>query len=397
MIRPSCRSMVVYLLASISGAYAADNESRPALVDYFPPTESDGGWRSLLPEKGEPDDNQKAKLREIAGVDWDKLREAWRHNESAEGPSGLLVIRRGHVVAEWYKECDRATAFNIYSCSKAYTSTAFGMILSDFATGGRSGVKPLSLDTKVCNDEWLPESLPLTDPRKAEITVRQLLNMASGLSEENPPDPPGENKPFEPKGQPFEWFLGHAEGSPMIKLKDDPGKAFHYSNAGVAHLVLLFHHVTGSDLFEFLKERMFEPIGMRQVSWLANGSDGAIGPFSQGYSGVTTPARDHARFLYLALHRGDWAGKQIVPASYYDFAFTPAAVKPDYGAQWWVYPHHKDAPRDLVQTAGFRNNHGYVVPSLDLVFVRVGRGDKYPPDFESVLVNRVVAAVIPVR
>jgi hypothetical protein len=48
-----------------------------------------------------------------------------------------------------------------------------------------------------------------------------------------------------------------------------------------------------------------------------------------------------------------------------------------------------------VQTAGFRNNHGYVVPSLDLVFVRVGRGDQYPKDFESELVKRVIAAVQP--
>jgi hypothetical protein len=69
--------------------------------------------------------------------------------------------------------------------------------------------------------------------------------------------------------------------------------------------------------------------------------------------------------------------------------------KPDYGAQWRDYPCHKDAPRDLVQCAAFRNNHGYVIPSLDLVFVRVGSGDKYPPDFESDLVKRVLAAVEP--
>jgi CubicO group peptidase (beta-lactamase class C family) len=179
----------------------------------------------------------------------------------------------------------------------------------------------------------------------------------------------------------------------MVKLKHDPGEAFHYSNAGVAHLILAFHRATGTDVYPFLKERLFDPIGMRQVRWIQLGGEGAIGPFSQGYSGVTTTARDHARFCYLALHRGKWNDKQIVPSVYYDFAWAPAAVKPDYGAQWWVYPHHKDAPRDLVQTAGFRNNHGYVVPSLDLVFVRVGRGDKYPPDFESELVKKVVAAV----
>ncbi|HWB11503.1 MAG TPA: serine hydrolase [Pirellulales bacterium] len=374
---------------------AAEEASRqPAtLSDYFPPAEDAGGWRSLLPDQGEPDAGQKTKIRAAAGVDWDKLRAAWQHNETGEGPTGLIVVRRGYVVGEWYRDCERTTEFNIYSCSKAYTSTAFGMILSDFAEEGVKAGQALSLDTLVCNDKWLPESLPLTDPRKAQITVRQLLNMASGLGEENPPDPPSENKPFEPQGKPFEWLLGHVEGSPMARLKNDPAQTFHYSNAGVAHLVLAFHHATGTDLYPFLRERLFDPIGMRQAGWLQLGGGGAIGPFSQGYSGVTTTARDHARFCYLALHRGKWGAKQIVPSAYYDFAWAPAAVKPDYGAQWWVYPHHKDGPRDLVQTAGFRNNHGYVVPSLDLVFVRVGRGDKYPPDFESELVKQVIAAV----
>ena len=139
---------------------------------------------------------------------------------------------------------------------------------------------------------------------------------------------------------------------------------------------------------------MFNPIGMKQVRWITNGGDGAIGPYSQGYSGVTTTAREHARFCYLALHRGDWAGKQIVPATYYDFAWAAIAQETRLRElQWWVYPHHQDAPRDLVQCAGFRNNHGYVVPSLDLIFVRVGRGDKFAPDFESELVKRVLAAV----
>jgi CubicO group peptidase (beta-lactamase class C family) len=242
----------------------------------------------------------------------------------------------------------------------------------------------------VCNEEWLPESLPLPDPRKAQISVRHLLNMASGLGEENPTDPPGKNRPFEPEGKVFEWFLGHVDGSPMAKLKDSPGKAFHYSNAGVAHLVLLFNRAAGADLFPFLKERLFDPIGMTQVRWVSIGGEGALGPLSQGYSGVTTTARDHARFCYLALHQGEWAGKRIVPPAYYDFAWASSPVQPDYGAQWWVYPHHKDAPRDLVQTAGFRSNHGYVVPSLDLVFVRVGRGDQYPADFEAELIRRVV-------
>ncbi len=359
-------------------------QSGPRLSDYFPPPEEKGGWRTLLPESGEPDAAQKAKIRETAGVDWDKLRQAWEFCSAVEGANQLLVIRRGHVVGEWSKDCDRKKAFNIYSSSKSYTSVAWGLLLKDSDEGKLPGGKKITLDTKVCNDQWLPESLPLPDPRKADITVRNLLNMASGLGTENVPT----------EAQPFEIALGHVEGSPFAKLKGDPGSVFNYSNAGVAHLVLVFNRAAGKDLYPFLKERVLDPIGEQPESWEQIGGNGKIGPFNQGYSGLHTCAREHARFCYLALHRGTWAGKEIVPASYYDFAWQGQKIKPDYGAQWWVQPRHPAAPKDLVQTAGAKNNHGYLVPSLDLVFVRLGDGNKYPKDWEHELVNKVVDAVL---
>lgn len=369
----------VFLLFAFLAPAFADNKP---LSTYFPPTEEKGGWRTLLPESGEPDAAQKTKIRETAGMDWDKLTEAWKHNAAAEGGTGLLVIRKGHVVGEWYRGGDQKTVYNIYSSSKAYTSTAFGLILDDFGNDLLPSKKKLTLDTKVCNADWIPESLPLSDSRKSEITVRHLLNMISGVG--------GEPVPM---NQPFESSLGHVENSPFAKLKGDPGTVFNYSNAGLAHLVLLFQHAQGEDLFPFMKRKLFDPIGMQRVEWLKIGGDGGIGPFNQGYSGVHTNPREHARFCYLALHKGDWDGKRIVPASYYDFAWTPSKVKNDYGGQWWTMPGVKEAPADLVITRGKDFNNGWVIPSLDLVFVRLGNGQKFPKDFEKDLVLKVLAAV----
>jgi CubicO group peptidase (beta-lactamase class C family) len=365
-----------------SSLLAQQRKAHAALADYFPPSEDQGGWRSLLPAKGDPDADQKAKIRTMTGVDWDQLAKAWEYNAASGGATGLLVIRKGYVVGEWYRNADRNKTFNIYSSSKAYTSLAFGLLLADSKAGKLPGGKKLSLDTNVLTKEWLPEALPLTDPRKADITLRHLLNMLSGLGSEGVP-----------AKAPFEWALGHVPKTPMAKLKGDPGKVFNYSNAGVAHLVLIFQHAAGKDLYPFLKERVFDPIGLKRASWTKIGGNGDLGPFSQGFSGLLTTPREHARFCYLALHKGSWAGKEIVPAVYYDFAWQGTKVKPEYGAQWWVYPRLKDAPRDLVQTAGARNNHGYVVPSLDLVFVRLGDAAKYPGKFEQELVKRVLAAV----
>ncbi len=364
--------------AGLAPSVRADDKE-PA---YYPAPESRGGWRSLVPDQGAPAAAQKEDLRNRGGVDSDRLQAAWEFNRAADGASALIVIRHGYVVGEWYKDCDRTRMFNIYSSSKAYTSTAFGMLLGDSEAGRLPGGRKLTLDTKVCTAEWLPEALPLSDPRKADITLRHLLTMTSGVGPE-----------ALPRDAPFAGAMGHVEGSPLAKLKGRPGTVFNYSDANILHLVLLFRRAAGRDLLPFLKDRLFSVIGIERVSWVQIGDKGGVGPLSQGFSGLHTTARDHARFCYLALHRGRWEGKAMVPADYYDFAWKGTKPKPDYAALWWVYPHHPEAPRDLVQSAGALNNHGYVVPSLDLVFVRLGAGNKYPKDFEKELVKRVIAAV----
>src|SRR5262245_40447348 len=369
-----CLSFALVLLA-----HSAETKS---LSNYFPPSEEQGGWRSLLPDSGDPDSERKANIRKTAGMDWDKLESAWQFNATAPGATGLLVIRKGYIAGEWYRGCDRTKAFNIYSSSKSYTSTAFGLILEDFGAGPLPSGKTLTLDTKVCNAEWIPESLPLPDPRKADITVRHLLNMTSGIGSE----------PVPPKN-PYETSLGLIDGSPFSKLRGEPGTVFNYSNAGVSHLVLLFNRARGVDLYPFLKERLFDPIGITRLEWLKIGGEGTIGPYNQGYSGVLTNPREHARFCYLALHKGEWAGKRIVPAAYYDFAWAPSKVKNNYGGQWWTFPEIADAPADLVITRGKDHNDGWVIPSQDLVFVRLGDGQQFPKDFEKDLVQKVLAAV----
>jgi CubicO group peptidase (beta-lactamase class C family) len=357
--------------------------ARGARAGYFPPPESKGGWRSLLPPKGEPGTAQKAEIAGKAGVNWDRLREAWDHNARVEGASGLLVIRRGYIVGEWYTEGGPDTTFNTYASSKAYPSLAFGLLLEDGAAGKLPRGPRLTLDTRVCNKTWLPESRPLPDPRKADITVRQLLHMASGRG----------GQPVPAQTEPFEIALGKTAASPFRKLEADPGTKFIYSDAGVAHLVLLFHRATGGDLFPFLKERVFGPVGVEKIHWQQIGGGGHLGPYGQGYSGLHTTPREHARFCYLALHKGDGAGKQVVPAGYYDFAWTPSRTNKSYGAQWWLAARHKGASPDLGQTAGANPNHGYVVPSLGLVFVRLGDGKKFPGNWEAELVRKVLAAI----
>jgi hypothetical protein len=86
----------------------------------------------------------------------------------------------------------------------------------------------------------------------------------------------------------------------------------------------------------------------------------------------------------------------VVPASYYDWAWQGTEANPSYGAQWWLAGRHPGSPTDLVETLGNRHNSGWIVPSLDLVFVRIGEGP-YPSSlkWEQELVQKVLAAVEP--
>src|SRR5207247_9583571 len=108
------RILFVVLLFAFATRLGAAEPVRVALSDYFPPPESKGGWRTLLPEKGEPSAADKKKIAEAAGIDWDKLALAWKHNAAVEGASGMLVIRKGYIVGDWYKECDDRKTFKIY-------------------------------------------------------------------------------------------------------------------------------------------------------------------------------------------------------------------------------------------------------------------------------------------
>jgi hypothetical protein len=75
-LRRSVGFSLLFLVSSALPVRAADGPNG-ALSDYFSPPEEQGGWRTLLPAEGEPDDSQKARIRDVGGVDWDLLKAAW--------------------------------------------------------------------------------------------------------------------------------------------------------------------------------------------------------------------------------------------------------------------------------------------------------------------------------
>ena len=154
--------MQLSLLLFIAGASLA------LCQDYFPPPDSQGGWRAL---------KDAAQVRKLAGMDPGKLDYAFDYASRSSQHGGLLVVRHGYLVYEkYYGKGDREAIPAMASVGKAFTSIACGIMLHE-----RRDRIPDGLETKVFTEKYLPEAFPLNDPRKADITLGQLLSMAAGL------------------------------------------------------------------------------------------------------------------------------------------------------------------------------------------------------------------------
>ena len=170
---------------------------------YFPPPESQGGWRKL----DEPED-----IRRLAGMDPVKLAELrqWLL-DSDDRAFAADVIRRGYIVLEVERgNSARTDTRRVASVSKAVCATVLA-IASERSQHGQTP-KKMSFDDPAF--QFIPWAQPLSDPRKAKITVKQLLNHTSGIC----PEATGA-----PNDGTWEYILGHSGDERTAKLAFDPG------------------------------------------------------------------------------------------------------------------------------------------------------------------------------
>jgi CubicO group peptidase (beta-lactamase class C family) len=335
---------------------------------YAPPPESAGGWRMCTTPQ---------EVRSLGGMDPEKLdlmREKFL--QLFAGPWQIVIIRHGYLVAEWYGVPTMpTTTFDGWSCTKSSTGIAFGLLLDDSRHHKLLNDVQVDLDTPIY--DFVPEGFPLSDPEKKKIKLRHILSMTSGI--------PGEDHGLiglsaPPGGGDFEIALGKMSnrfGKSAAKLTSEPGTAWEYSDAGFAHLSLFFYHATGREISDFMKERVFDPIGIQNAGWdWQGGVGGHIGPHTNAHSGLRFSARDFARLGYLMAHNGKWQDKQIIPQWWIESATKSSQpLNPSYGYTFWVNTDGAlwpTAPRDAFAFRGFTASRLYVVPSLDLVVARLG-------------------------
>ena len=302
------------------------------------------GWRVSSPE--------------AQGIDSTVLANALDEIRARHIPvNSLLIERHGAIVADvyFYPYTDERT-HDVASVTKSVTSTLVGIAMGEHRLA--------SLDASV--ESLLPDQrIQGDDAKKAHITLANLLSMTSGL---DCSDAGGRNflQQMESSRHWTTFVLNRRETS-------DPGSTFDYC-AGNMHLVsAVLTRATGESASDFAREKLFEPLGITDVSWPKD-SDGV----SHGFADLKLEPRDMAKLGYLWLHHGQWDGKQIVPTEYLADAFSRHAdVEPnvEYGYGMWIYPEHGHAggPADF-EANGAGGQRITVIPSQDVVEVITGSG-----------------------
>lgn len=291
--------------------------------------------------------------------------------EDAAETRAVIVMRGGRIIGERYGSgYHENTRFVSWSMAKSITGVMIGMLISD----GR-----LRLDEPAPIPAWQRPG----DPR-GEITLRQLLQMRSGLRHAEAISPPWKSDEVRMlflDGR--DAMARYAEDQP---LQHEPGRKWVYSSATTVILADLAARVLAPApdpesrrraVAEYLRTRLFEPAGMRSMLPEFDASGTLIGG-----SLIHGTARDWARFGEFLRNRGAVAGAQLVPRQWIDFMVTPSPREAQYGAQIWLnrlpttgkpalFPDR--GPRDLFACLGHLGQFVLVSPSRRLVVVRLGK------------------------
>lgn len=347
-----------------------------------------GPGGSERPELGPaplPDDTWPTATPAEAGLDATVLADVARHARE-QGTDCFLVARDGRVVLEeTWRGSSPDDAHGVFSVTKSIASTLVGIAVADGS---------LALDDRVSDHvaAW-------RDPEHEAITVRQVLNMTTGLAR---PD----RDYFELAGA--DDRTGYALG---LGVAAEPGTTWAYSNGAVQVLDAVLEEATGMPTAEFAQARLLGPLGMDRTELFID----AAGNASLAFGAVTT-CRDLARLGLLVLADGRWGDEQLVaPGWFAEATASSSELNEGYGLLWWLNREGRrlstalavstegddevrrgrqvpGAPQDLVWALGLGDQILQVHPGTGTIVVRIGRGQALdePNRFDERATARVV-------
>ncbi len=358
------RVATTLLLLSLSSVVLA----KP--TEYYPPPDSKGGWRTLKDADS---------IRKKAGMDLARLERAFDFTQRCSQNGGLLVVRHGYLVFErYYGRAHRNANPDMASTGKAFTSIAVGIMLNE-----KKDQIPMGLDQKVFTEKYLPEAFPLDDPRKADITMGQLLCMSAGYHAEGGGSGVvrGTVVPLRPvPGQDIRDLDGSSLRTPLWTA---PGEGYAYSSPAPHIASMVLRRLTGLDLKDYIHEKLAKPMGWGAWDYCLHRGNFVM-PHANGAGSIAVHATDALRFAYCLLHNGRWGDKQLVPAEYVALCNKPLPYN-THTPYSLMFENNSDghvagAPHDAYYKSGAGGFGVFVVPSLDLVIYKMGGNNgQYDP------------------
>lgn len=305
----------------------------------------------------------------------------------------LVVVHKGVIQTEWYAEgFDQDTLTQSQSMHKTFLAMLIGAAISEALIG--SVEDPVSIYLPAWRD----------DPR-GKITLKQLLQMSSGLRKEE--------FSLNPLSDDFQWLFG-TDVVPIIL--DTPlaewsaGDEFDYNNLNSEILGLVLQQATGKRYADYLSEKIWQPIGAQDSRVWLDSEDGHAHTSCCLYA----RPRDWAKVGMMLGNDGAINNRRVLRASWVEEMIAPSPRSDWYGYQIWLgyndlpVPPNPDMPelaelepfdsRDTFYLAGRGGQYIYVVPSQELVIVRMGPSVgpfPIPPGYDvTYLVNTILRGII---
>ena len=306
----------------------------------------------LLPDEPLPKDVDNEKLQEAV--------EAVFQDQSSK-TAAFLVVYKGRIIAERYDQgVDKDTQLESWSMGKSITATLIGLLIKEERL-------------KLWDTAPIPEWRVGDDPR-SKITVADLLRMSSGLKFSGMRDPP---ETFDHDVPDHDYIYCGAvdvfQFSINKPLEHKPNTVGRYRNCDPLSLGYIIRKTVtamGEEYLSWPQKALFDKIGIRrQVLETDPYGNFIMTGFDYG------TARNWARLGLLYLQDGIWMGNRILPEGFVDFVSTPAPAweDPVYGGLFWINGSGRwNLPREAFYMAGAGGQWTIIVPSHDLVIVRMG-------------------------
>jgi CubicO group peptidase (beta-lactamase class C family) len=303
------------------------------------------GWRHSTPE--------------AQGMDSRVLADALVYAREHQIPiHSLTIVRNGYVVLDaYFWPFEDGQLHDLASVTKSVTSTLVGIAISKHQLELR---RPL---TSVFSGRTITN----LDERKKRVTIEHLLTMTSGL------DCHAERGEItlSQMMQSANWIQFMLD----LPMRDEPASHFEYCSGGMHLLSGAITKATGLSALEFARHELFEPLGITNVAWPADGEG-----VSHGWGDLHLEPRDMAKLGYLWLNNGNWERRQLIPKDWIAAAVQvqshPGRNDQQYGYGFWIYPNRNPTQFEALGRGGQRIS---VVPPKNIVVVFTG-GEFEPGD-----------------